>query len=180
MQYCMMWPWDVCYLDELSPPVIHRNLSANNVILTSDMKAKLSDMGVTKILSLIPAQMTQMTQTKAPGTPCYMPPDALMAKQYTSKTNIYSYGVLIIHSLSGRWPFPEDTFHPDPQNPDAITPVSEIECRAEYLQEIGNDHSLMGLIRQCLSNMPTRKPEAPALSKLVNAILFTILQTFTN
>ena len=124
--------------------------------------------------------MTQMTQTKAPGTPCYMPPDALMAKQYTSKINIYSYGVLIIHSLSGRWPFPEDTFHPDPQNPDAITPVSEIECKAEYLQEVGNDHSLMGQIRQCLSNMPTRKPEAPALSKLVNAILFTILQTFTN
>ena len=105
MQYCMMWPWDVCYLDELSPPVIHRNLSANNVILTSDMKAKLSDMGVTKILSLIPAQMTQMTQTKAPGTPCYMPPDALMAKQYTSKIDIYSDGVLTIHSLCRRWPF---------------------------------------------------------------------------
>ena len=99
---------------------------------------------------------------------------------HTSKTNIYSYGVLIIHSLCGRWPFPEDTFHPDPRNPTAIIPVSEIECRAEYLQEIDNDHPLMGLICQCLSNMPTRRPEAPALLELVNAILSTILQTFTN
>lgn len=48
-----------------------------------------------------------------PGTPCYMPLEALMAKpKYTSK--IYSYGViLIIHILCGRWPFPgEAYFHP--------------------------------------------------------------------
>jgi len=75
---------------------------------------------------------------------------------------------------------PEDAFRPDPQNPDAIIPVSEIERRAEYLQEIGNDHPLRGLIRQCLSNMPTRRPEAPALLEQVNAILSTLPQPFAN
>jgi len=125
--------------------------------------------------------MTQMTQTKAPGTPCYMPPEALMAKpKYTSKIDTYSYGVRIIHTLCGRWPFPDDAFHPDPRNPDAIIPASEIERRAEYLQEIGNDHPLMELIHQCLSNMPTRRPEAPALLEQVNAILSTLPQPFTN
>ena len=122
-----------------------------------------------------------MTQTKAPGTPCYMPPEALMAKpKYTSKIDIYSYGVLIIHTLCGRWPFPGEAFHPDPRNPGAIIPVSEVERRAEYLQEIGNDHPLMGLIRQCLSNMPANRPEAPALLERVNAILSTLPQPFTN
>ena len=149
------------YLHEHSPPIIHRDLSANNVLFTSNMNAKLSDLGVAKILNLIPARMTQMTQTKAPGTPCYMPPEALMAKpKYTTKIDIYSYGVLIIHTLCGRWPFPEDVFHPDPRNPDAVIPISEVERRTEYLQEIGNDHPLMGLIRQCLSNVPARRPEA--------------------
>ena len=171
----------LCYLHELSPPIIHRDLSTNNVLLTSNMNAKLSDLGVAKILNLTPARMTQMTQTKAPGTPCYMPPEALMAKpKYTSKIDIYSYGVLIIHTLCGRWPFPEDAFRPDPRNPDAIIPVSEVERRAEYLQEIGDDHPLMGLIRQCLSNMPTRRPEAPALLERVNTILSTLPQPFTN
>ena len=169
------------YLHERSPPIIHRDLSANNVLLTSNMNAKLSDLGVAKILNLIPAQMTQMTQTKAPGTPCYMPPEALTTKpKYTSKIDVYSYGVLIIHTLCGRWPFPGDAFHPDARNPDAIIPVSEVERRAEYLQEIGNDHPLMAMIRQCLSNIPARRPEAPALLDQVNTVLSALPQQFTN
>ena len=104
-----------------------------------------------------------------------------MAKpKYTSKIDIYSYGVLIIHTLCGRWPFPEDVFRPNPQNPGAVIPISEIECRAEYLQEIGNDHPLIGLIHQCLSNMPANRPEAPTLLERVNAIVSTLPQSFTN
>ena len=171
----------LCFLHERSPPIIHRDLSPNNVLLTSNMNAKLSDLGVAKILNLTPARMTQMTQTKAPGTPCYMPPEALTAKpKYTTKIDVYSYGVLIIHTLCGRWPFPEDAFRPDPRNPDAIIPASEIEHRAEYLQEIGNDHPLIALIQQCLSNMPSRRPETPALLDQVNTILSALPQQFTN
>ena len=61
-----------------------------------------------------------------------------------------------------------------------MIPISEVERRAEYLQEIGKDHPLMGLIHQCLSNMPTRRPEAPALLERVNAILSTLPQIFSN
>ena len=169
------------YLHERSPPIIHRDLSANNVLLTSNMNAKLSDLGVAKILNLTPARMTQMTQTKAPGTPCYMPPEALTGKpKYTTKIDIYSYGVLIIHTLCGRWPLPGGVFCSDPQNSDAIIPVSEVERRAEYLREIGNDHPLMAVIRQCLSNTPAQRPEAPALLDQVNTILSALPQQFTN
>ena len=110
-----------------------------------------------------------------------MPPEALTAKpKYTSKIDIYSYGVLIIHTLCGRWPFPEDAFRPNPQNPDTVIPVTEVERRAEYLQEIGNDHPLMAVIRQCLSNTPARRPETPALLDRINTILSALPQQFTN
>ena len=172
----------LCYLHELSPSIIHRDLSANNVLLTSNMNAKISDLGVAKILNLSPAQMTQMTQTKAPGTPCYMPPEALIAKpKYTSKLDIYSYGVLIIHTLCGRWPFPGEAFHLDPRNPGTIIPVSEVECRAEYLQEIGNDHPLMGVICQCLTDprlQPSWNASMPSCPHTLNHLL-TELRCFS-
>ena len=169
------------YLHERSPPIVHRDLSANNVLLTPNMNAKISDLGVAKIFNMPFTQMGHRTQTKAPGTPCYMPPEALTAKpKYTTKIDIYSYGVLIIHTLCGRWPFPEDVFRPDPQNPDKLIPISEIERRAEYLQEIGKDHPLLATICQCLSNVPAQRPEAPALFDRVNTVLSGVPKQFTN
>ena len=100
--------------------------------------------------------------------------------KYTSKIDIYSYGVLIIHILCGRWPFPGGVFRPHPLNPDAIIPASEVERKAEYLQEIGNDHPLMAVIHQCLSNAPARRPEASTLLNQVNTILSAFPQQFTN
>ena len=110
-----------------------------------------------------------------------MPPEALTAKpKYASKIDIYSYGILIIHTLCGRWPFPKDAFLPDPRSPDKMIPISEVERRAEYLQEIGNDHPLTALIRQCLSNAPAQRPEASAILNRVNTILSALTQQFTN
>ena len=169
------------YLHEYSPPIVHRDLSANNVLLTSSMSAKISDLGVAKILNITPAQMTQRMSTQAPGTPCYMPPEALMARPtYTSKIDSYSYGVMIIHVLCGRWPFPADVFCPDPQNPEVMRPVLEIDRRAEHLRDISQDHPLMGLIRQCLSNAPTYRPEASEILRRITIVASGVPETHQN
>ncbi len=169
------------YLHEHSPTIIHRDLSANNILLTTDMSAKISDLGVAKILNLSPAQMGQMTQTQTPGTPCYMPPEAMVARpKYTSKVDIFSYGVMMVHILSGQWPLPGDVFKADPNNPDLITPVSEMDRRSEYIQEVDNDHPLMELVRQCLKNAPASRPEASQLLRHVETVISHLPPTFTN
>jgi serine/threonine protein kinase len=58
------------YLHSQPSPIIHRDLSANNVLLTYNMDAKISDLGVARILNLTPLQARQLTQT--PGTPAYI------------------------------------------------------------------------------------------------------------
>ncbi len=169
------------YLHENAPPIIHRDLSANNVLLATDMSAKISDLGVAKILNLSPAQITQRISTQMPGTPCYMPPEALVSKpSYTSKIDNYSYGVLMIHVLCGRWPFPGDAFSPDPQNPGSLLPVTEFNRRMEYLQEIGLDHPLMGLIRRCLSNDAASRPEVAEILCQIESVASQLPPSFEN
>ncbi len=135
------------YLHENTPPIIHRDLSANNILLTPNMSAKISDLGVAKILNLSPAQMSKMTQTQTPGNPCYMPPEALVAQpKYTSTVDTFSYGVMKIHVLSSQWPFPGSVFKIDSADSSSIVPLSEFDRREECIQRIDWDHPLMGLI----------------------------------
>ena len=126
------------YLHGYSPnPIVHRDLTANNILLTSDIKAKISDLGVAKILNLNPARMVQMTT--CPGTPSYMPPEALVTKPiYTTKVDVFSYGNLLTHVFSGVWPIPAAAFRFDPSKPNVMVPATEVERREEYLQDMGD------------------------------------------
>ena len=169
----------LCYLHGQTPAIIHRDLSANNVLLTSDMRAKISDLGVATILNLTPAQRTQMTT--CPGTPAYMPPEALAHDPlYDTKVDCFSYGVLILHMFCSRWPLPCEANRVDPDNPDGLIPLTEAERRKGYLEEIGEDHPLMALIRECLHNHPQHRPDAEQILCRVREVAVQFPPSFEN
>ena len=143
-----------------TPPIVHRDLSANNVLLASNMTAKISDLGVAKILNLTPQQMSRMTHI--PGTPAYMPPEAMRENpRYDTRIDNFSYGILMIHVLCGRWPLPlREPNYVNPENRAQLLPVSEAERRDEYLRDIGDTHPLMDLILRCVSNDPEQRATA--------------------
>ena len=88
------------YLHNRPSPVIHRDLTANNVLLTSSLVAKISDMGNSRIVDLRGGQMAR-TLTKAPGTSVYMPPEALDdTHRYGPSLDVFSYGHLALFTLT--------------------------------------------------------------------------------
>ena len=149
----------LCYLHGHRPPIVHRDLSANNVLLSSNMTAKISDLGVAKILNLTPARMSQMT--KCPGTLSYMPPEALRQRpSYDAKLDCFSVGVMILHVLCGRWPYPSEPTRVHPRKRNKVIGLTEAERREEYFQQVRGDHPLVELIRGCLDNDPPQRPDA--------------------
>ena len=149
----------LCYLHGHRPPIVHRDLSANNVLLSSNMTAKISDLGVAKILNLTPARMSQLT--KCPGTPPYMPPEALEEDpEYSTKLDCFSMGVMILHVLCGSWPIPSKATRVDPRNRKSVIGLTEAERREKYFQQVRGDHPLVELIRGCLDNDSPQRPDA--------------------
>ena len=148
------------YLHSHSPSIIHRDLSSNNILLDSNMKAKISDLGVAKILNLTPFQASQVVRnTQAPGTVTYMPPEALVPNpEYDTSIDIFSYGIMIIHVLNGKWPEPQCGQISMKQG--KMIPVSEAERRQVFLDAVGEKHPLMDLILRCIDTDPQRRPRA--------------------
>ena len=106
----------ICFLHGQTPAVIHRDLTANNVLLEDSMRAKISDLGVAKILDLTAGKKLAMSQI--PGTAVYMPPEARQENpDYVTDIDIFSFGVLMIHVLYGDCPA---TMYEYPQNPGLI------------------------------------------------------------
>ena len=156
------------YLHTRSPPVIHRDLTSNNVLLTPNMAAKISDLGVAKIVDMSPLQVSRMTQT--PGTPVYMPPEVMIANpKYNTSVDEFSYGILVVHVLSGKWPEPH--VEPNRVEDDRLVPVSEAERRKNYLVAIGDDHLLMGLVLRCIDNNPQQRPHSGEIVERVGELM---------
>ena len=88
------------YLHNRSSPVIHRDLTSSNVLLTSSLVAKISDMGNSRIIDLRGGQMAR-TLLKLPGTLVYMPPEALDDRhRYGPSLDVFSYGHLALFTLT--------------------------------------------------------------------------------
>ncbi|KAL0349374.1 UNVERIFIED_CONTAM: Serine/threonine-protein kinase-like protein [Sesamum angustifolium] len=85
-------------LHSLSPPVIHRDIKSANVLIDSNFNARLGDFG----LALRCVDDEKLRSTPPAGTmgyldPCYVTPDNL-----STKTDVFSFGILLLEIVSGR------------------------------------------------------------------------------
>lgn len=147
------------FLHNLSPAVIHSNLTATNILLNAAMTAKIAGLGSSERADI---RRGQLVQVKLPGSPVYMPPEAHSTKGYGLPLDIFSFGHLTL--FAAIQVFPADLYSAtftDPQSHQVID-RTEIQRRETYIttldRKLGKKHSLVVFIKECLANEPEKRP----------------------
>ncbi|KAK2458415.1 putative receptor protein kinase [Trifolium repens] len=77
----------------------YKIIGASNILLDEDMNAKISDFGMARLLLV---DQTQVNTDKIVGTYGYMAPEYAMFGQFTVKSDVFSFGVLVLEIISGQ------------------------------------------------------------------------------
>ncbi|MCO5596079.1 hypothetical protein L7F22_050137 [Adiantum nelumboides] len=89
----------LCYLHhDCFPQVVHRDVKSNNILLDCNLEARVADFGVAKLVE------TNESMSMIAGSYGYIAPEYAYTLKVDEKTDIYSFGVVLLELLTGRRP----------------------------------------------------------------------------
>jgi len=154
----------LCYLHNHDPSIIHRDLSPNNILLTTHHVAKISDLGVAKVIKAD----SRKTMTQAPGTVDFMPPESLANTPiYGPPMDVFSFAGIILHTFNQQWPRPTEQVEFDPKTRRRVA-LSEVERRQQYLDKLREEAEVLRpLVEECLDDDPVVRPTIAAVCERI-------------
>eukprot|EP01018_Ginkgo_biloba_P030536 Gb_39848 [translate_table: standard] len=84
-----------------NPPVVHRDVKTANVLLDENLGAKIADFGLSRV-GRRDRDGVATTWTRPKGTPGYMDPQYFRTYRLSQKSDVFSYGVLLLELITGR------------------------------------------------------------------------------
>ncbi|XP_027117129.1 uncharacterized protein [Coffea arabica] len=149
---------------DCSPPIVHRDISSNNILLDPECEAHVSDFGTSKFLRRDSSNWSSLA-----GTYGYVAPEFAYTMKVNERCDVYSYGVLTVEVLKGKHPGDlianlmssklEDIELKDLLDQRLLYPNQQIEkCLM----------SILKLARECLHVDPQCRPTMLIISRLIS------------
>ncbi len=128
--------------------ILHRDLKPANIIIDSKGKARITDFGIAGIEADISKEEVRV------GTPAYMSPEQITGKEVTTKSDIYSLGLLVYEIFTGKQAFKADSLNELIEKHKTTTPTNP----SEFVENI--DPIVEKTINRCLEKNPNDRPKS--------------------
>ena len=153
------------YLHSRSPPIIHQDLTSKNILVSKGMEAKIAHLSTVRF-----ANQSLLTSLSL-DTQDFMPPEAITdipSSLCGAKLDVFSFGCVILHTFSHRWPSPQNIISDSPGHPH-----TEMKRRSQYLKAIPItiQDVLLPIIKACLDNDPGNRPHVANVSDQLESII---------
>ena len=159
------------YLHSQNPPLVHHDLSPNNVLLNvASFVTKVSDFGMSRAIN--PSALSRNSSIK--GTEAFMAPEALHdPPRYNENLDVFSFGNVVISTLTHEWPNPGP---PTEYEGDVFVAVTELQRREHYFVKFTDQEKqlFLPIVCQCLENRPDKRPSSVILVQELRRIESTL------
>ncbi|KAK3411899.1 hypothetical protein EUGRSUZ_I00656 [Eucalyptus grandis] len=138
------------------PPLIHRDLTSNNILLDADFEAHVSDFGTARLLR---SDSTNWTATA--GTIGYIAPELAYTNIPTEKCDVYSFGVVVLEIIMGKHPGDYVSLVFSSTQSESQTPLKDVldqRLSPPTNWHVQNVISVAALALACLRTNPQRRP----------------------
>lgn len=166
--------------DKMTPPVIYRDLKCANILLGEGYHPKLSDFGLAKVG---PSGDQTHVSTRVMGTYGYCAPDYAMTGQLTFKSDIYSFGVVLLELLTGRKAIDETRAPPEqnlvawarPLFKDRSTFPQMADPLLNKRYPVRGLYQALAIAAMCVQEQPSMRP---VISDVVTALNYIASQKY--